>query len=70
MTDFGCSPLFVLFITSDAFASLTVSYLSVISEVLGHNSESTAQIYLRSLQSSEVDDANAKILAAIMNESG
>lgn len=39
--------------------------LSVISEALGHNSESTTKIYLRSIQNSEVDEANAKILAAI-----
>lgn len=39
--------------------------ISVISEALGHHSETTTQIYLRSIQSSEVDDANAKILAAI-----
>lgn len=39
--------------------------LSVISEALGHNSETTTQIYLRSIQTSEIDDANAKVLAAI-----
>lgn len=39
--------------------------ISIISEALGHNSETTTQIYLRSIQSSEVDDANAKILASL-----
>ena len=39
--------------------------ISVISEALGHHSETTTQIYLRSIKSSEVDDANAKILAAL-----
>ena len=39
--------------------------ISVISEALGHHSEITTQIYLRSIKSSEVDDANAKILAAL-----
>lgn len=39
--------------------------ISIISEALGHNSETTTQIYLRSIQSSEVDDANAKILALL-----
>lgn len=39
--------------------------ISVISEALGHNSETTTQIYLRSIQTSQVDDANAKVLAAI-----
>lgn len=36
--------------------------LSVISEALGHDSEQTTQIYLRSIQTSEVDKANANIL--------
>lgn len=39
--------------------------ISVISEALGHHSETTTQIYLRSIKSSEVDDANAKILAVL-----
>lgn len=39
--------------------------ISVISKALGHNSETTTQIYLRSIQSSEVDDANAEILALL-----
>lgn len=39
--------------------------ISVISEALGHHSETTTQIYLNSIKSSEVDDANAKIVAAL-----
>ena len=39
--------------------------ISVISEALGHHSVTTTQIYLRSIKSSEVDDANAKILAVL-----
>ena len=39
--------------------------ISVISEALGHHSEITTQIYLRSIKSSEVDDANAKILPVL-----
>ena len=39
--------------------------ISVISQALGHHSETTTQIYLRSIKSSEVDDANAKILAVL-----
>ena len=39
--------------------------MSVISEALGHHSETTTQIYLNSIKSSEVDDANAQILAAL-----
>ena len=39
--------------------------MSVISEALGHHSETTTQIYLNSIKSSEVDDANAQILAVL-----
>ena len=39
--------------------------LSVISEALGHNSEATTRIYLRSIRTAEVDAANVKILAAL-----
>ena len=39
--------------------------ISVISEALGHHSETTTQIYLQSIKGSEVDDANAKILAVL-----
>ena len=36
--------------------------LSIISEALGHDSELTTQIYLQSIQTAEVDKANACIL--------
>ena len=36
--------------------------LAVISEGLGHNSETTTQIYLDSIKSYEVDKANRKIM--------
>ncbi len=39
--------------------------LSVISEALGHTSETTTQIYLRSIRTDEVDAANAQLLAAL-----
>ena len=39
--------------------------ISVISEALGHDSERTTQIYLRSIQTAEVDKANANILAML-----
>ena len=39
--------------------------LSVISEGLGHDSEATTQIYLDSIQSSEVDKANRMILEGL-----
>lgn len=39
--------------------------LSVISEGMGHNSESTTQIYLASLDSSVIDKANQKIIKLV-----
>lgn len=39
--------------------------ISVISEGLGHDSEATTQIYLASLDTEAVDNANDKILAAV-----
>ena len=39
--------------------------ISVISEALGHDSETTTQIYLRSIQSSEVDQLNADLLSEL-----
>ncbi len=39
--------------------------VSIISEALGHDSEQTTQIYLQSIQASEVDEANAQILGML-----
>ncbi len=39
--------------------------VSVISEALGHTSETTTQIYLNSIRTAEVDAANAKVIAAL-----
>ena len=39
--------------------------LSIISEGMGHESESTTQIYLASLETSEVDKANEMILGLL-----
>ncbi len=39
--------------------------ISVISEALGHTSETTTQIYLNSIKTDEVDAANAKVLASL-----
>jgi len=39
--------------------------LSVISEGMGHDSESTTQIYLASLDSSVIDKANQKIIKLV-----
>ena len=40
--------------------------ISVISEALGHDSETTTQIYLRSIQTSEVDKLNAELLSELI----
>lgn len=39
--------------------------VSVISEAMGHNSETTTMIYLRSIENSKVDEANTKVLATL-----
>ena len=39
--------------------------ISVISEALGHDSETTTQIYLRSIQTSEVDKLNAELISEL-----
>ena len=39
--------------------------VSVISQALGHDAEKTTQIYLRSIQSSEIDKANAEIIDSL-----
>ena len=57
-----------LYVTRHSWATATRDKnisISIISEALGHHSEVTTEIYLRSIQSSEVDNANAKILALI-----
>lgn len=40
--------------------------LSIISQSLGHNSENTTRIYLASINTSEVDNANEKILQSLL----
>lgn len=39
--------------------------LSVISEGMGHDSEETTRIYLASLDTSVVDEANSKVINSI-----
>lgn len=39
--------------------------ISVISEALGHDSETTTQVYLRSIHTSEVDKLNAELLSEL-----
>ena len=42
--------------------------ISVISDALGHDSEKTTLIYLSTLDTSAVDNANSEILAALGNK--
>ncbi len=54
-----------MYVTRHSWASIAKSQnipLSVISEGMGHDSENTTQIYLASLDNSEVDKANEMIL--------
>ena len=54
-----------MYVTRHSWASIAKSQnipLAVISESMGHDSESTTQIYLASLDSSTIDKANELIL--------
>ncbi len=54
-----------LYIGRHSWASIALRQhipLSVISESMGHESESTTRIYLASLDNSVIDQANARIL--------
>ena len=67
-TKMGIQGKLPLYVTRHSWATATRDKnisISIISEALGHHSEVTTEIYLRSIQSSEVDNANAKILALI-----
>lgn len=58
----------VLYIARHAWASIAKSKnvaLSVISEAMGHDSETTTRIYLASLDTSTVDQANRMILQSL-----
>lgn len=59
---------FIFYISRHSWAS-AAKYknipLSVISEGMGHDSESTTQIYLASLDNTLVDNANAQILKSL-----
>lgn len=57
--------VFIFYILWHSWASIAKSHnvpISVISEGMGHDSESTTQIYLASLDTTLVDKANKKIL--------
>lgn len=54
-----------MYVARHSWASIARSKdipLSVISEALGHNNEQTTQIYLGSLETSRIDEANRKII--------
>ena len=62
------SNTFTLYIARHSWATIARGKdvpLAVISEGLGHDSETTTQIYLDSIKSSEVDKANRMILEGL-----
>lgn len=61
------SPL-SLYVARHSWASIAQSNhepLSVISAAMGHDSELTTQIYLASIQTAQIDEANSKILRSL-----
>lgn len=64
----GITTNLTLYIARHSWATVAHSQhqpIAVISEALGHDSETTTQIYLRSIQTPEVDNLNAKILSEL-----
>lgn len=64
----GISQNLTLYVARHSWATAARDHntpISVISEALGHDSETTTQIYLRSIQTSEVDKLNAKLLSEL-----
>lgn len=58
----------VLYIARHSWASIAKSKnipLSIISEAMGHDSESTTRIYLASLDTSTIDRANKIVLKSL-----
>lgn len=58
-----------MYVARHSWASIAHSRkipISVISEALGHDSEATTRIYLESVQSNMIDDANRRIIQAII----
>lgn len=57
-----------LYVARHSWASIAKQkqiHISVISDALGHDSQKTTLIYLSTLDTSAVDNANSKILAAL-----
>lgn len=66
--EFGLSVSLTLYVARHAWASIAKSKnvpLSVISEGMGHDSESTTRIYLASLDTVAIDKANSLILRSL-----
>ncbi len=64
----GLSTHLTMYVSRHSWASIAKSKnipISIISEGLGHNSESTTQIYLTSLDNSTIDTANKIILKGL-----
>lgn len=62
--------VFIFYISRHAWASIAHHNdvpLSTISKAMGHDSETTTQIYLSTLDTSVVDRANRKIMALMSN---
>lgn len=65
MATIGCDQPLTMYVARHSWASIAHSKhipISVICECMGHDSEFTTRIYLASLDSSEADKANRKIL--------
>ena len=61
------SPL-TLYVARHSWASIAQSFnvpINVISGAMGHDSETTTQIYLASIQTSKIDEANSLIIDSI-----
>lgn len=73
MTATGCEQPLTMYVARHSWASIAHSRhipLSVICECMGHDSEATTRIYLASLDTSETDKANKKILDELQNSDG
>ena len=63
--ELGLTLLLTMYVARHSWASIARDEgipISVISEGMGHDSESTTQIYLASLETQVIDKANKKIL--------
>lgn len=64
----GISTKLTMYVSRHSWASIAKQMnipISVISEALGHDSERTTQIYLATLDTKSVDDANAAVIAEL-----